>query len=76
MKKFISKILPACVIVIVILLIWLGLRLINGDGTLPSYRFLGGRNPVACRDVKGINKVKRVKRINEKIVFILCIVLH
>jgi len=52
MKKFIARILPLCVIVIVILLILVGLRSIDGDGTVPSYGFLGGRNPVACENGK------------------------
>ena len=49
MKKIFSKILPACVIVFVVLLILLGLRSIAGDGTAPSYRFLGGRDPITCK---------------------------
>ena len=52
MKKFIAKIFPACVIIIVVLLILLGLLSVDGGGTVPSYRFLGGRSPTACRDVK------------------------
>ena len=48
MKKFISKILPACVIVIVILLILL--VLLSCDEDMPSYSFLGGRNPVSYEE--------------------------
>ena len=50
MKKFISKILPACVIVVVVFLILL--VLLSRSEDIPSYRFLGGRSPVACRDAK------------------------
>lgn len=57
MKKFISKILPACVIVIVILLILLGLR--SRNEVVPSYRFLDGRNPITCKKAKTGNEDKR-----------------
>ena len=40
------------IIVCVLLMIMLWLRTIGGDGTLPSYRFLGDQNPVACREEK------------------------
>ena len=40
------KISLAFGIVAALVLIWLGLRLINGDGTAPSYSFLAGRNPI------------------------------
>ncbi len=59
MRKLISKIFPACVIVIVILLILLGLRLVDGDGTVPSYRFLAGRNPIKCEKAKTENEDRR-----------------
>ena len=52
MKKFVIKISLAFVIIIVVLLILLGLRSVDGDGTAPSYSFLAGRSPVACREVK------------------------
>ena len=51
MKKFVIKISLAFVIVIVILLIMLWLRTSDGDGTVPSYSFLGGRNPISCEKV-------------------------
>ena len=56
MKKFISKILPACVIVVVVFLILL--VLLSRSEDIPSYRFLGGRSPIAYKDVKtqGIDK--------------------
>ena len=44
MKKFISRILLACVIVIVVLLILL--VLLSSEEAVPSYRFLGGREPI------------------------------
>ncbi len=50
MKKYIITISLACVIVIIVVLILLGLRSIDED--IPSYRFLGGRNPTACKDAK------------------------
>ena len=50
MKKFISKILRSCLVVIVILLILLVILPRRAD--IPSYRFLGGRNPTDCKDAK------------------------
>ena len=50
MRKLISKIFPIFVIVIVLLILF-GLRSIDGDGTTPSYIFLGGRNPITCEKV-------------------------
>jgi len=42
MKKFVIKISLAFVIIAIVLLILLGLRSLDGGGTVPSYRFLGG----------------------------------
>ena len=39
-------------IIAALVLIWLGLRLIDGDVTAPSYSFLAGRNPVSSKKVK------------------------
>ena len=52
MRKLISKIFPIFGIIAALVLIWLGLRFIDRDGTAPSYGFLAGRSPVACRDEK------------------------
>jgi len=54
MKK--SDITASLVIIIVcvLLLIMLGLRTIDGDGTVPSYRFLAGRNPISCKKANRI----------------------
>ena len=49
MRKHIFKIFPICVIVIVLLLILF--MLLPCTEEIPSYRFLAGRSPVACRDV-------------------------
>ena len=48
MKKFVIKISLAFVIIAIVLLILLGLRSL--DSFVPSYRFLGGRNPTAYRE--------------------------
>ena len=58
MKKYAIKLSLVIVIVCVLLMIWLGLQTIDGDGTVPSYRFLEGCKPVACRDAKteGVDK--------------------
>jgi len=53
MKKSVIKISLAFVIITIVLLILLGLR--SRDEVAPSYRFLGGRNPVACKDGKTRN---------------------
>jgi hypothetical protein len=52
MKK--SDITASLLIIItcVLLVIFLGLRLIDGDGTAPSYRFLAGRDPITCEKAK------------------------
>jgi len=49
MKKLVTKISLTFVIIAALVLIWLGLRLIDGDGTAPSYSFLGGRSPIECK---------------------------
>jgi len=56
MKKFVIKISLAFIVIAVVLLILLGLR--SRDSFIPSYRFLGGRNPTVYKDVKtqGVNK--------------------
>jgi len=50
MKKSIAKLSLAFVIIAALVLILVGLQSL--DEVVPSYRFLGGRNPVAFRDVK------------------------
>lgn len=50
MRKLISKIFPICVILIVVFLILF--VLLPRDEAIPSYRFLGDREPVACREEK------------------------
>ena len=59
MKK--SDITASLVIIItcVLLVIFLCLRSIGGDGTAPSYRFLGGRNPVKWEKAKTGNEDRR-----------------
>jgi len=57
MKKFVIKISLAFVIIAVVLLIFLGLR--SRDSFVPSYRFLGGRNPITCEKRKTPNEDKR-----------------
>src|SRR4030066_1051050 len=47
MKKFVIKISLAFVVIAVLLLILLGLR--SRNEVVPSYRFLGGRNPITCK---------------------------
>jgi hypothetical protein len=51
MKKFISKILLLCVIVIVVFLI-LFVLLSRGED-IPSYRFLDGQYPAECKKANG-----------------------
>ena len=55
MKIFVIKISLVFIGITVVLLIFLGLRSIDGDGTAPSYSFLAGRNPTACKDGKTPN---------------------
>ena len=57
MKKFVIKISLAFVIIAVALMILLGLR--SRDEVVPSYRFLGGRNPITCEKWKTPNEDKR-----------------
>jgi len=59
MKK--SDITASLVIIIVcvLLLIMLGLRSIDGDGTVPSYRFLDGRNPITFKIANTSNEDRR-----------------
>jgi len=52
MKKFVITISLGIIILCVLLMILLGLRSIDGDGTVPSYSFLGGRKPISCIDAK------------------------
>jgi hypothetical protein len=59
MEKSVIKISLAFVIIAVVLLILLGLRSIDGDGTVPSYRFLGGRKPMICKKAKTGKEDKR-----------------
>jgi hypothetical protein len=49
MKKSVIKISLAFGIIAALVLILLGLRLIDSDVAVPSYRFLEGQNPVACK---------------------------
>ena len=51
-KKLFVKISLAIGTIAFTLLILLGLRLVDGDGTVPSYRFLAGRSPAVCVDAK------------------------
>jgi hypothetical protein len=53
MRKLISKIFLAFVIIAALVLIWLGLRLINEDETAPSYSFLAGQYPTECKKANG-----------------------
>jgi len=48
MKKLVIKLSLTFGIIAAALLIMFGLRSLNGDGTVPSYRFLAGRNPITC----------------------------
>ena len=57
MKMFIIKISMVFIGIAVVLLIFLGLR--SRDEVVPSYRFLGGRNPTACKKAKTGNEDKR-----------------
>ncbi len=50
MKKFYITISLVIIIVSAVLLILLGL--LSRDSFVPSYRFLGVRNPTSCKDVK------------------------
>ena len=59
MKMFIIKISLAFGIIAVLLLILLVLRSIDGDGTVPSYRFLGDQKPIVCKKAKRGNEDKR-----------------
>ena len=52
MKKYVIKISLAFVVIAALVLILVGLRSIDGGGTAPSYRFLAGRNPIACKDLR------------------------
>ena len=52
MKKSVIKISLAFGIIVMVLLILLGLRSIDEDGTIPSYRFLDGQNPTSYKDEK------------------------
>lgn len=52
MKKFDITVSLGIIILCVLLMIMVGLRSIDRDGTVPSYGFLGGRNPVACENGK------------------------
>jgi hypothetical protein len=51
-KKSVIKISLAFVIIAAVLLVLVGLLSIDGDGTAPSYRFLGGRKPTVCKYIK------------------------
>jgi len=46
MKKYVIKISLTFIIIAALVLIWLGLRLIDEDGTAPLYSFLAGREPI------------------------------
>lgn len=50
MKKFVIKISLICVIIAILLLTLF--VLLSRDEDIPSYRFLGGRNPTACEKGK------------------------
>lgn len=53
MKKFVIKISLAFIGITVVLLVFLGLR--SREEVVPSYRFLCGRNPTACKNGKTRN---------------------
>jgi hypothetical protein len=59
MKKSVIKISLVFVVIAAVLLILLGLRSTGQDGTVPSYRFLGGRNPVKWEKAKTGNEDRR-----------------
>jgi hypothetical protein len=59
MKKFVITVSLGIIIIAAGLLILLGLRTIGGDGTVPSYRFLGDRDPMVCKKAKKGNEDKR-----------------
>ena len=52
MKKFVIKISLGIIILSAGLMIFVGLRSIDGDETIPSYRFLDDRSPTACKKAK------------------------
>ena len=56
MKNYIIKISLAFVIIAALVLIMLGLRSIDGDGTAPSYSFLAGRSPITCEKRRTSNE--------------------
>jgi hypothetical protein len=53
MKKFVIKISLAFVIIAAGFMIFLGLRLVGGDGAVPSYRFLDGQYPAEYKKANG-----------------------
>lgn len=59
MKKSVIKISLAFGIITALVLILLGLRLIDSDVAVTSYRFLAGQKPVVCKKAKIGNKNKR-----------------
>jgi len=59
MKKFDITVSLGIIILCILLMIMVGLRSVGGDGTLPSYSFLGGRNPIKCEKAKTENEDRR-----------------
>ena len=59
MKKFVIKISLSFVIITVLVLILLILRSLNEYGSVPSYRFLNGRNPITCKKADKVIEDKR-----------------
>ena len=59
MKKLVIKISLAFVVIAALVLILLGLLSVDGGGTAPSYRFLGGQNPIKCEKAKTGNEDRR-----------------
>ena len=57
MKIFIIKISLIFIGITVVVLVFLGLR--SRNSFVPSYRFLGGRNPITCEKAKTPNEDKR-----------------
>jgi len=53
MKKYVITVSLGIIILCILLLILLGLR--SREEVVPSYRFLAGRNPTACKDGKTPN---------------------
>jgi hypothetical protein len=59
MKKFDITVSLGIIILCVLLMIMVGLRSVDGGGTAPSYRFLGGREPITCKIANKGNEDRR-----------------